>query len=54
MDFYDPAALDAIVAFTVEVGIDQTPWSDECLSSKKCLPGFQLLSFTNVCDLFGM
>ncbi|CAK9032260.1 unnamed protein product [Durusdinium trenchii] len=44
MEFYDPKALESIIAFTVEVGTEQTPWSDESLSSKKCLPGFQFRS----------
>lgn len=50
MEFYDPKALESIIAFTVEVGTEQTPWSDESLSSKKCLPGFQPLrcTYTNI------
>lgn len=31
-----------IVDYTVEVGYEATPWSDDCLGSKKWLPGFAL------------
>ena len=33
--------LKLIVDYTVEVGYENTPWSDDCLGSKKWLTGFQ-------------
>ena len=29
-----------IIKYTQEVGFEATPWSDDCLGSKKWLPGF--------------
>lgn len=36
-----------IVDYTVEVGFEASPWQDDCLGSKKWLPGFTFLTFTN-------
>ena len=44
MEQYDPQAVTAIINYTLENGHENTPWSDDSLSSKKCLPGFQCLA----------
>lgn len=31
---------NSIIKYTQEVGFEATPWSDDCLGSKKWLPGF--------------
>ena len=36
--------LKLIVEYTVEVGYENTPWSDDCLGSKKWLTGYQCLN----------
>ena len=43
MEHFDQDARQAIIDYTVNVGHENTPWTDDNLSSKKCLPGFQLL-----------
>lgn len=32
-----------LVDYTVEVGYEATPWQDDCLGSKKWLPGYAFL-----------
>lgn len=34
------AVKNSIIKYTQEVGFEATPWSDDCLGSKKWLPGF--------------
>lgn len=34
-----------ICNYTTEVGYESTPWQDDCLGSKKWLPGFAFLVF---------
>ena len=41
MQDYDPEARDLLIQYTIEIGHEQTPWTDDNLSSKKCLPGYQ-------------
>ena len=44
MEHYDAEAVRAIIQYTLEVGHEQSPWSDDSLSSKKCVPGYQQLA----------
>lgn len=41
LEHYDAEARDLLISFSIELGHEQTPWTDDCLSSKKCLPGYQ-------------
>jgi hypothetical protein len=43
MESFDRDARNAIIEYTIRVGHEGTPWTDDNLSSKKTLPGFQLL-----------
>lgn len=43
MEHFDREARKLLIDYTVNVGHENTPWTDDNLSSKKCLPGFQFL-----------
>lgn len=42
MQHFDKEAREALIAYTIEIGHENTGWTDDNLSSKKILPGFQL------------
>ncbi|CAK9055719.1 unnamed protein product [Durusdinium trenchii] len=44
MEHFDREARKLLIDYTVNVGHENTPWTDDNLSSKKCLPGFQFKS----------
>ena len=46
-----PPVKKLIVDYSVEVGFEQTPWSDDSLGSKKWLPGF-VLPGTSIAIIF--
>ena len=41
MEHFDKDAREAIINYCVQCGCENTPWTDDTLSSKKCLPGYQ-------------
>ena len=52
MQHFDGEAREAIIQFTLERGSEDTPWQDDCLSTKKALPGFQLRPWIrSVCSM---
>ena len=44
MEHSDKEARDLLISYTIETGLDATPWTDDDLSSKKCLPGHQFFT----------